>query len=265
MFDSDTAVFAANKAKRELAQEGRIGRTETRKPITYNGGADRVDVMGLMCAKVSDVPVDLNTVSRVDGVNLAGITVSAEKDSLTLVNEEGIYYLVMSDHAVVFSFHADNIAGIPSGMYIADSLDNEDVYLAFRVTSVEFAETIHPIDPKYLPEVPVLDINEALGGALVVPYQEHSATNVDLSAYIPALMKGELRIKLKMMLSSTSSADFSVFAHPLEIVSSELPIPVYVVCLNAEVNGTILMLQVRLIPANGVGTVEVNSWALATK
>lgn len=141
------------------ADSQRVAYTETPAPITFNGDASgkTVNDFGV---KIIDEIVDVTTVTSVE-VMRNGTLYSFGKESLSVsVSPDGtVAYLLcadMEDAIVVATVVGD-------GTYLFYTGDT--VYC----TKVNFAETIHPIDPKYLPGavLPVVELSEATTAALL--------------------------------------------------------------------------------------------------
>lgn len=101
--------------------------------------------------KVSEEPVDLKTISKMTIFdpayeNVAGVPY-AEHTSFTYVSEDGVDCLLDSIGAFIFAYSFPQaLDDIEKGFYIVSSM-NENL---FEKVVLE-CETIHTIDPKYLP------------------------------------------------------------------------------------------------------------------
>jgi hypothetical protein len=114
--------------------------------ITVDGSGERFDILGSGSAtyvKVSDEPIDLSHVDRIDYKDLINkVEGTVTKENLNYVSIGGIEGVSVGDNelAVVYSFKANNeLAPELVGTYAVYYL------IAF------YTETIHTIDPKFLP------------------------------------------------------------------------------------------------------------------
>ena len=119
--------------------------------------------------KVSEEPVDLKTISKMTIFdpayeNVAGVPY-AEHTSFTYVSEDGVDCLLDSIGAFIFAYSFPQaLDDIEKGFYIVSSM-NENL---FEKVVLE-CETIHTIDPKYLPSgggggIPIIDLSDVVFG-----------------------------------------------------------------------------------------------------
>lgn len=155
---------AARKAARMLGKSGAAGHVAPARVIPYDiRNTTEEDILEDTYVKISDELIDLTAVSEITTSDRSGGTVTMTKDmfSVRTVNEyrkvldctvegETIPVLMVQD----FSTHewADTpIAKEQTGTYVMTLLD---------FGNIKLAETIHPIDKKYLPGVclPVVEL-----------------------------------------------------------------------------------------------------------
>lgn len=151
--DIIAAKLGANMAISELIESGRIG--SATKPIyTYDGD---IGEGGLI--KISDSSPDLNKLIKVKGY-LNGVATELPKDALIISeDDEGGQSATMNGSPVTLLMSV-NIAGFANNGLFINAL-NKDNYINY----IEFAETIKPIDPKYLVrEVDLTKFNVEYGG-----------------------------------------------------------------------------------------------------
>ena len=132
---------------KKYSDSQRIGYAEPGKVFTYDGGEDAEfeEVGGELLVKLSDGVFDLNKVKKIKCVlRNNGYVLEYSRDELTLSGlGDGITCLeaTYSNHTLPAIF-----ASTAGGLY--GFVSQQVGYLSY----VEFAETIHPIDQKYLPD-----------------------------------------------------------------------------------------------------------------
>lgn len=219
MFDASEATFAANKVMRELGKNGQVGYTE------YNGGTVSFD--GNLSGKetlpgeILDVPGVFVKVCDyyVSAEELKSLTMVAEiyngeivnahtfkKDGLNFEDNEGICIVFeKSGNPLMLSILDDSPEeGLTAGTYV---YYGEGENTRGFVSSIEYgSETIHPIDPKYLPGavLPVVELETAIVG---------SDTPVALSEAESALLD----------TVAAMECPISVVLHPVEGASMNVP------------------------------------------
>ena len=143
-------MFCINCKANKLKKSGGVGYTE--KDIFSWDGNTEGKVSGAdVFFKVSDKTPDANTVVRVKGI-IAGVELESGADNC-VVQEFGFGSMIalqLDDGAgPVAAVCTEAKDGFPeTGLYLIAN----DVGIC---TYIEFAETIHPIDPKFLPIVEV--------------------------------------------------------------------------------------------------------------
>lgn len=147
-----TAILAKSMVIGELSESGQIGKTEPGEVLTFDGNVDGKEQDGEHI-KISDKVYDLKkatkAVLRMDGEEL---TFGA--DELSYAEEKvGEYFIsglsiTIDGETVALAYCRQD------GTYVI-CYDDENC-----VTRIEFAETIHPIAPKFIPGavLPVVEI-----------------------------------------------------------------------------------------------------------
>ena len=151
-----------------LEQSGQAGCVET-KIITYDGNGEKIDLLGdeRTFAKISDNPVDFTGAKR---------AVMYDRDrartypvDIMVGGEAGMIAVADGNGELIFavSVSQDNEFGIAPGVYMFDGSittnSSEASEWAFYCASIEL-ETIHPIDPKFIPGavLPVVELETEL-------------------------------------------------------------------------------------------------------
>lgn len=150
--DIIAAKLGANMAMSELAASGQIG-SATKDVYTYDGDPSKVvDVMGMTLVKLSDAMHDLSSIAVVK-VHSEGKEITAFASELEHDDYDGVstVNVPVDDHTTrgaVYYIPYDVAAmlDVPMGLYFDVDLEGD-----YYPTYIEFAETIKPIDPKYLP------------------------------------------------------------------------------------------------------------------
>lgn len=170
--DPIVANQAANKAIKILSKRGRVGDVKPGKEYTFDGNMEGaeiypIDILGANYARISNDTPDLTKVSQmnvrfgealenpdpsawtVEDMNLGGFTVSS----------------IVVDEAVFAFVNTVDEEAIPKGLYVG--IMNQEP-LAFT-SLIKFAETIHPIDPKFIPGavLPVVDLTGCTSGEAI--------------------------------------------------------------------------------------------------
>ena len=146
MFNPIEINAAARKTAKLLGESGGAGRAENGK-ITFDGdttGKEVVSVTEGSFVAITDKPMDLTSVSRIVLTNEGGKTMEVTKAQISATSEK--LSASIGEASPVLLFSADYVyAFCDQGMYV----------------SLVETETIHPIDPKYLPGVclPLLELS----------------------------------------------------------------------------------------------------------
>lgn len=128
------------------------GYSEEGTVLTFNGDAtNKTIILGTVEAvKISNKYVDLNTI---ENVVIDGSVIT--KDELVVIIEDVIQILgsYNGEQVLMIAIPEDIPNDATKGVYVCP-------VGSYYVTKATFAETIHPIDPKYLPGVclPVVEI-----------------------------------------------------------------------------------------------------------
>lgn len=146
---------AANKVMKRLTNSGQVGRTEPAKVFTFDGDTTGKETYSNM-VKVSDEILDLSQITKI-AVYAVEADVSEEMSTadLKLLEGDGCAFLMTPDGGVTFvASYSVKKDDFTPGIYV---IATENAY----VSRIEFSETIHPIDPKYLPGVclPVVELS----------------------------------------------------------------------------------------------------------
>jgi hypothetical protein len=176
MFDASTGTFAANKVMRELGESGGIGRTVTHTPgfiiPTEEDFVPDVTVLDMGFKWFSaEVPAKEELMSREvvfskDGDTYDGIYL----DWNVLIEVDKSFAISNGVFTIMVAGELENALGtVPKvGMYYCKPVYT---YLDKNLIGCKFSfrwETIHPINPKYLPDS-VVDINLADYGIDINP------------------------------------------------------------------------------------------------
>lgn len=127
--------------------------------ITYDGSGETIDLLGdgSTFAKVQDNPIDLLAVTAMQTNESVGININY----LRIVAESGVQFAyILADNGatewiLVINAFENNDAGIPKGLYV-------QVIVSSYIARIE-TETIHTIDPKYLPVLDSVTLNSPSG------------------------------------------------------------------------------------------------------
>lgn len=182
--EADERVLTEAKA---YTDSQRVGYTEPGKVFTFDGDTTGKYVVGNM-VKLSDAPLDLTKVKSVTVTGIESTPITYDASALTVVDIEAGSYLALDDLPTVLYCPEDtfNDEGeeIPKGTY---TFFDVGIY----VSRVEFEETIHPIDPKYLPESGVGYVEKTqtaiLPETVVTPENHSTAFGVNGCFMLPEL------------------------------------------------------------------------------
>jgi len=169
--DITAAKLGAKMAINSLAASRQIG-SATKPMYTYNGDPNNLvssevlnELYGspMTFIKVSDVVHDLNTIVFAKAHTWAGEVEYAEFDLVDsyepLMAMFGIYHPEDGSTrqgliCMAVNEEASAMIGLACGTYLVVSLEDD-----YYPTYIEFAETIKPIDPKYLPIGKSIDLD----------------------------------------------------------------------------------------------------------
>ena len=163
---------AVSRMKRYTDSQ-RIAYVEGQKTITFDGNSDGKECISeLLLVKVSDLVYDLSKATFVTQRLPSGEDVAIEASAFDFVTEDGMRALVYNDTVAVFSL-TENTAGdygVTCGTFVLCTYET-------WISKVEFAETIHPIDPKYLPGVclPVVELTTTVANDAAFTDEEKAA------------------------------------------------------------------------------------------
>lgn len=162
MFDAATGTFAANKVMRELVESGAIGSVETKT----NETKFLSEALELMPGDAIVIPVE-NSYAEIPSFDASVLTVGASYiihvDDARYVCEykhfdlAGYTYFgnlrIISDTDIMpIGSEPFVIAVIPGGVGALFAISGSVSSVSLSISKEEVTETIHPIDPKYLPE-----------------------------------------------------------------------------------------------------------------
>lgn len=158
---------AASEAARAIRKNGGAGYVEPAKILTYDGNKNGKVVIAEQFVKVSAKPENLNSVTHINAF-IVGTEKEYEKNALSIVTNGDMHYLtpIGDNFPIVISVSAETVLGegengidviLPVGTYIYDIGNGS------YATEVKFAETIHPIDPKFIPAFDSITLNGADG------------------------------------------------------------------------------------------------------
>lgn len=189
--DMMTAIFAANKAKKDLMASGGVGYTETVDFVivekTKFDFAPNEDIHDLYVTEIETVNYDkitagLQLVVHYDGedynctvMSIDGIMVIGNLGVLGIGPDTGEPFLITDDGGGMLSVVAADTAETHTIGIICDT------------------EAIHTIDPKYLPGVclPVLDLTGLGGFNAIITDDTIDAMLTQFAAdYVPAILCG---------------------------------------------------------------------------
>lgn len=160
---------AAAKATREIRKDGGAGYSEP-NVFTFDGKSEgKVEIADTRLYKISDKIPDVSDFVACRGF-LQGSVLELSAVDCTIKKESEVGSISVNldgtgDSCIVcVIYSSENIFNVKPGLYVMCYSDN-DTYVSY----IEFAETIHPIDPKYLPGVclPVVELSTvATNGAV---------------------------------------------------------------------------------------------------
>lgn len=175
-----------------LLKGGGVGRTAT-SVITYDGSEVASDVlgMGILGVKMANEPLDLSGIKRLEIRNTGAGTIVDATDNVSVVSESGIDFLAtVGDNTIpyVASVPPNNPEELEVGLYFFEYEAASPSNAVYQVALLE-TETIHPIDPKFIPGavLPVVELTTVLSDGATFTDQE----NAKLTAAIggPAVIK----------------------------------------------------------------------------
>lgn len=186
---------AASKAARMLGESGRAGYSEGGEVLTFDGDTSKKEVFAgvFYAVKLTDKYMDLN---QVDSITIIAGDESGTftKPNIAVSVDSGIQ--VLNYEALIFlTAVAENIPdiGVTKGVYV---VLNEVEGLPCYATNVKFAETIHPIDPKFIPGVclPVVELSTIITGGATFTDAENAALNEAAATGLPVVIKFDVEL-----------------------------------------------------------------------
>lgn len=154
-----TAILAKSMVIGELSESGQVGYVESGKVFTYDGkGEELFEYKGLHYAKVANEFFDLNNLIKATITFDDGSQAEITKDSITVESYESTSGVLQEATAKFGDMSAIGV--------VADGLAEPGAILVFHesggyISRIEFAETIHPINPKFIPGavLPVVELS----------------------------------------------------------------------------------------------------------
>lgn len=130
---------------RKIKRGGGAGYTEPGKVVTWDGNMDTATIVDDEVVLVSSEVYDLNAVTRIvlsndDGEQLE--FTPDDSDRWTIQKGDGMQVICIDEIPFV---------GAMDGIGVVATPPRASVF----VSRIEFAETVHTIDPKFLPEISV--------------------------------------------------------------------------------------------------------------
>lgn len=190
MFDAATGVFAANKVIRELGESGRIGSTETARTVILaetplNMGENMFELSSPL---VAGVTYNVN----INGTVYPCVAYSGEFGQLGASIAIGNETLLGEADLTKEPFFAANIGVDDRFACVCAS------YTEGTISITAVVETIHPIDPKFLPGVclPVVEITSAeypQSGTVALSAEESAALTAAASMNVGAVIRYTLQ------------------------------------------------------------------------
>lgn len=189
----DAITLAMAKAYSD--SKGGYARKDT-KTLTWDGDTTNSEnIFDTAVVKISDEIVDLSTASAVTLRMMDGGGETLAKNDFTVFYEEGLQLLTypLDDKVLLVNVPVESENVFAPGLYATVF---EDVYRFESVTLV--TETIHPIDPKYLPGVclPVVEITSAeypQSGTVALSAEESAALTAAASMNVGAVIRYTLQ------------------------------------------------------------------------
>ena len=155
-----------------LKREGGVGWSEPGKVLTWDGDtSEQVMLAEIPAVKVHDKCMDLSNVASLTLVptdpDMSGdYVLTADSFTALLDPDIGIYVLVLNDNIAGGDGETPSIIGVPAkptgeaaGMGMSEGVYITLLATPMRISKITFAETITPIDKKYLP-VNVVDLDK---------------------------------------------------------------------------------------------------------
>lgn len=165
----------------QLKRSGGVGYTEGGKKTITRKSEDLVTIFGdIQAEKVSDVPVDLNTVENMH-LQIDGSVLDVQKSELFVTGDVGIQFIALAGDEMppyIFSVFDDMPDMANKGVYFP-VYENENNGINCCMSFAYNEETVHTIDPKYLPAgsgggLPVVELESlpAPGGTVSLSEKE---------------------------------------------------------------------------------------------
>ena len=229
------------------------GYVEPGKVYTYAGNISNED--GGIFVKISDDTPDVTNIKSVTVVEEGNATVISS-DALTFGSYDGFPAAYFGDTPLVLAGEAGDQSGIVKGLFVVNvNNDNQPTY----VSRIEFEETIHPIDPKFLPETRiVMDLPvdmETLFSGIDLPLNGDMAASLDRVAenLLPVYLrvteymssgderKYNIRLECEATYYGRREDGFFIEGHSFIGMFSEGVAVIHYNPNNATINGSIVM------------------------
>lgn len=150
--------------------------------FTWDGNTEGLDELDGYLYRISDRIPDVNTFVRLRGI-AGGVEMELTASDCTITEDNGVGWIKFDD-TIAAAVVPSGFPSARSGVYFARYNENS------VMTYLEFAETIHPIDPKYLPGVclPVVELETAVTSTQAALSEEDGAQMDTLNGE-PAVLK----------------------------------------------------------------------------
>ena len=191
----------------------KAGYVETTAPITFDGDETGKEVLSTNEGKFV-------TIGKVDGLDLntvASVTLRSRlyDDAFVLEKQHMTVQTVENTQGLRYTNAELEMEGLLLALivngYLAVLSDLNDTDYVARI---EFAETIHTIDPKFLPGVclPVVELSTAVGGALTEA--ESAKLNEVAATGLPCVIRFTFEgMQMAAAFSFTDMGGFPMYSH----------------------------------------------------
>lgn len=189
------------------------------KPVlTFNGNFTGKPLADGKFVKISDTPMDLNGMQKAiatvhpDFVDIFGVaTMEITKEQFTIQEADNGQYAIMDNNVFVFSV-TEAGGDFSVGIYVLAQV--EDGTPVMWISRIEFAETIHTIDPKFIPGVvlPVVELSTAVGEALTEA--ENAKLNEVAATGLPCVICFTMEgMQMSAVFSFTDMGGLPMYSH----------------------------------------------------
>lgn len=202
-----TAILAKSMVIDELSESGQVGHVEPGKVYTYDGNLENAEGMTIVdeiiFAQIATGEFDLNKVARAELVYYGQSVALTSADMQVTTDADGTQKLIAT------------VAGIT----LPGIVCKDDKLFVFsmgehHVKTVEFAETIHPIKPKFIPGavLPVVELSTAVGEALTEA--ENAKLNEVAATGLPCVICFTIEgMPMSAVFSFTDMSGLPMYSH----------------------------------------------------